>query len=253
MGIRVHKLLGYGLDDVSCNKKKFRINDSRFSKKFLDKLYDEDEELYEDGILKKYLNWLKKKEKQTPKDDFQLKIAILLEIKFIEEELKKEKTDICIGYNICNEIEFGLPNVFCLIPLLSKKTWYRYDNIIDWTEETTHHNQKNRLEIYDNGIYPHNGLYYNWKTKEKALLGGESDLGGLLALWKRGDTYKIDWTTEKAKGLLNDYGFDSLEDLEKNITVAVPEEIQLLCEFLKMFKDPETVHTLKPMLYVYWA
>ena len=139
MGLRVKKMLGYALLDVNPEGPKldprFNTEDGWAGCSFSD---SEKNWSYPD-----FLCFWEKYASDSGRDDFPLK----LEKMFYERNPDERKDLISYGIDSCliYDGEFGLPNVFLVMPPSAHKKWYRRDDTIDWTEETYSHNQEPRF------------------------------------------------------------------------------------------------------------
>ena len=240
MGIRIHKLLGYGLSDVVAEE--YDIQDSRFNLEDGYFAYD----AYEQEEKFTYANFIQHLKKVMEEDKQRKGISMLsFEIHDFETEKKKKNIYDLIHHNG----EFGLPNV--VLFQTGAKDWSRYDNIIDYMEDT--HNVdsiENKVTIFDRPIYP----YESWTNLKTGLTYFEKD-GKRLQPFEL--LRAVNWMIEEKQDInieyLKSFGFDSIEDVKKNVVPMVPEMIVELCKYLKVFKDDATILQLKPMIYTYWG
>lgn len=223
MGIRIHKFLGYGLDDVKCSKgyisdERFNLVDGYFSK-------DKDVESFEMSDFIKYIVGEADKEKKA--EGFTM-------LTFDIQQLKTQKWDF---YDVIrHESEFGMKKVVVFRPFL--KDWLRYDDIIDYMEAK---DCKNRLKVLDRPIFP----YESWIDK---------NTGHPYIMIKGKKTMCHDIIRDLNFGFYrDDLGFKNEKEARENIVPLVPEIIRKYCEYLKVFKDKSTCLTLKPMIYTYWS
>lgn len=215
MGIRIHKILGYGLIDVEHGK--HDIADGRFTKKFINsyKTYP-DVWKFED-----YKKWLQKF------SDF--------ESRFEVASLQNLDSDIsrCFVY----DGEYGDPNVFMVIPPAHRGNWYRYDDIIDYYEESVKNGSVNWHKHLNYGIYPYSSAFMDSRTgrrvKHSTMLG------------------QVD--KKVANEVAKKDGFASYDDAKKYIAPEVPKCVELVCKFCKVFRTQKTILQLRPMLYTYWS
>jgi hypothetical protein len=232
MGIRIHKCLGYGLDDIEFDTVNFTFIDKRINKNgylnsneghfslggFLD-FYRENGDNLMYGIDKDLLS---------------------------NNDWKAYKS-------IVYDWEFGIKNILLIIPPCHAETWFRYDDIIDYIEETFIQEQTNRYKVFDRGIYPYDG----WMNKST----GESISFQYVVAIRREErllkkTYDIDNLLYIQKGLESlskKIGFKDYYEAKDNIVPYIPEDVVLLCKYLQLFNEHKTIFELKPMLYVYWG
>ncbi len=133
--------------------------------------------------------------------------------------------------------------------------WTRRDDTIDYIEETYNHRQRTRIEVYDRGIYPYNIQFVNKNTGKLIACGSEWMQWHLLKIECaiNGNTSKYITANQMVYDLSKQVGFKDYTEARNSIIPMIPKIIILLCEWLKLFKDPMTVYELKPMLYIYWS
>jgi len=251
MGIRIHKVMGYGLVDVKHNDDDCIVDDRFNPKSFL--IDYNQENIYS---AKKYLSWLQKRHEKTAVDinsqktddnttvDWFREFDLTWEIGNVEKSEFWKPDD-----NFTYASEFGLPNVVTVTPLCSLKQWQRYDDDIDYVEETLklHEDENfeaNHVTLCDSPIYP----YTSWMDKRtgKILKDYSFEYNRLRLVKCLGKQVNL---LPAAKAM----GFDSVEECEENMRCAIPGSIRLLCEFCEIFVDEKTINELVPMIYVYWG
>lgn len=240
MGIRIHKKIGYGLDDVQYQD--IKIVDQRFN---LEDGYfafdcEDQEEIFSGSKFFEHL------EKRVENEQKEKNISMLLFDFCYLKDLNLKEFDF-FDY-ITYDSEFGLKNVI-LFQTFSED-WTRYDNIIDYVEETENR-QKNNYKILKRPIYP----YENWINLKTGLdyLEVDGKRLRLVELLRAVNYFEEFVDIEVDEEYLKTFGFDSIEDVKNNIKPAVPEIIKEYCKWLKIFKDEKIVDTLKPMVYNYWS
>lgn len=226
MSIRVHKVLGYGLDDL-------QENDPRL----LSNLYNVIENIDSKRMIKEFYMWYDMKEYEVPHG-------------------QKYNDSICLQFPthrpdsfrpIYYEPEFGLENVLLFVPW-GYENYYRYDNIIDWVEETYTQSepQNPNIKILNNGIYPHTG---------RIKLNGEKITGDynerMMSIYDQ-EEFRLKYP-EKLTAWLDTLGFSTYNEYQEKTRPDVPFDIYLLAKFLNVFVDPNIVWTFKPMIYTYWS
>lgn len=255
MGIRVHKLLGYGLTDLQHDEKNgWKITDPRINPQGVLGLdWEEREEKFS---RKNYAKWLR--ERYEACGDYngdKLDLAFdMVEADHSHKNSTKKCEDPCQCF--IHQGEYGMPNVLAVMPYVCRwgNDWYRYDTMIDYMEESRG-SQGNRVVVYEDCLYPWI-QYWDVRTGElkksdvacayRRLVNAERDE-------KKSRKRKKQSYTESKTSLAQLMGFDSLEDCEQFLHPAVPRCVQLLCEFCEVFTIPSMVRDLRPMLYVYWS
>jgi len=262
MGVRIHKILGYGLVDVKTEN--YTLSDNRFRDNFLDDIFDNEYKYSEKSYLEFLENKLKEYKKNPSKFDFR-EFDITLEIGFIKRKNEEGKLSSLQTrnpvYSFNFQPEFGLDNVFSVIPYLENDKWYRYDDMIDYVEETEIINSKdcpckNKITVFNNGIFPYSGIFWDNRTG-KRIEEGSSMIDFLQAknvLSYSREKKQVDYYLATKKIAIKELGFENQDDVLKYITPMVPWCLRFLVEFLNIFKDHEkTIRQFKPMLYTWWG
>lgn len=167
------------------------------------------------------------------------------------KQIKKEGKELPRVYESfeMGSVDGGLESVLCLRPVMMPE-WSRYDNTLDWLEETNEHDQKDRVRVLDSGIFPYDG-HMDMRTGER--IKGD-------VYWWRNTVWNLNdkefepfRNDEKLLDTLADvFGMTHKEAL-KNVAPLVPEEIRLLAEFGKLFTSDDVWKQLRPMIYTWWA
>lgn len=235
MGIRIHKCLGYGLNDIKT--KKGKIVDERFN--LVDGYFasGDTEEDFKFEDFKTYLKNLDDKMRKEKKSSM-----IALDIMTL-----KESNKFYDFYNVIHyENEYGLKNVLLIQPF--HKDWSRYDDMMDYIENPT----KNRVKILDRALYPYLS-FTNKQTKLNHMVVDDYNIDCIEI--KRNMNYLIEQKASKKRKdeLAKEYGFTSFKEMNETIVPSKPEILFEICKFTKMFKDINTVYDLKPMIYEWWS
>lgn len=225
MGIRVHKVVGYGLTDVKTNRSG-QIIDKRFDPEgwllIDDEELQEDERRYSARAYKKFLEQAVKRQELTWIDVVHERTALLNR----DKEAARQRKFWAPYRSLIHEGEFGLQNVLIILPFADCSSNHRYDNLIDWAEEISAYRGNNRVvELSKSGIYPYNTGYWDPLT--------------------RSNISTVD----------DRFVFNSADDLlaSGEICWSVPKSVEMMCKYLNVFKYEETISELRPLLYVYWA
>lgn len=232
MGIRIHKNLGYGLQNIKFTK--YAVSDSRFN--LVDGYFADKNKFSMEG----YLEFLKNKsESQT--DEYE-RMSINVERHTLSDGKVSDFYD-AIEY----DAEFG-KKVVVFAPLGIK--WRRYADEMDHYDEcaTFGDGMQPRVTLLKDGIYPYVGIYVDIRNGKR--LTREQTQYYCMYHWKVEKRVKTS-SFLKLKYLMGD-AIVTEKDL-KFIQPEVPIGIVLMCEYLKMFSDPLTVWKLKPMIYVHWS
>lgn len=266
MGIRVNKVLGYGLTDAT---KKIEAEDLP-----IDEAQEIDPINWESPLLKydeeamsldNYLAWL-----EVNTDEYNIELVMLRKqleqydhFKANTNYTRLSVKDPRWKHEPVNAIsrgdaDGGLSNVLCITPVWQLDSWHRWDDAIDWVEESYfpkpgHKEQTSYVKVVEDGIFPYSSLWMHAQT-------GESLPGDNVRNWVRMKNYynkypeKFDGEATKLE--LDIYashaGFIDHEDALANCVPYVPEEIRNLAEFGELFTTDDAWMNLRPMLYVYW-
>lgn len=137
MGIRIRKVLGYGVQD--------------FKSPELAGILDREESILD------FVSFCKEQ-----KDLLEVKHPITSSLAMSFTLLEDKDLENYFVYNIINhDDEFGIPGVMVMIPPEwynhnEVESWYRHDNIIDYMEETTiYPDAEPRVVELNYGIYPY--------------------------------------------------------------------------------------------------
>jgi hypothetical protein len=242
MGIRVTKVLGYGLTDVKTRK--YNIADSRINRKSPLLNYDAKE------TLDDYLDWLRA---STP-DENALTAGFNIDRWYFKEREEADfdwykKTGATIPADLIHHgTEYMEKNVLLIRPLFCKD-WQRHDDPIDYIEEGFKYKDvdtgvANWCREIPEGIFPWSGSFMNSRTGEPVKDG--ITLWRVMT-WKNWDKiYDLEETAIKC-------GFDSVEDMKANFAPQVPESIRDLVKWGKLFTNDDVWKQLRPMIYTYWS
>ena len=237
MGIRIHKCLGYGLTDVK-TKKNGALIDERFNE--LGYLHADCQDREATWTKEGWITYFK----NHADEDHVWHTSFYKEGRYKDWEFDDQ---------VVHRTEYGLRNVLLFIPPLYRD-WQRCDNIIDYVEEAAKpKGQVNRYEVYDLGIWPNTGVYTDLRTNTRAGRTAHefwsSVRSAKQARGKKRKAEMLSYAHFKAEKM----GFADIEDAKKNLVPEVPEEIKLMCRFLCIFNDEDTIYQLRPMLYIYWG
>lgn len=233
MGIRIHKYLGYGLTNVEV--KDYKIVDERIDWDAFDYLRD----CYGEEHLKHYRQWL-----GWAKSDYYERGMLDWFYLNDEREKKRRGLDNCYAW----DPEYGMPEVLVLQPL-GCPDWIRYDDTIDYMEETYRKDgeqpQGNYLKVYEHGIYPWSS-YIDRRTGEQVK--------DPIWAWIRA-TYdpEVETEVDVLDHLAQLCDFADHAEALVNVVPQIPPEIKNLVEFTEIFTNLDTVYDLRPVLYTYWS
>ena len=229
MGIRIHKVLGYGLPDQV-------PKDPRVSW--------ESPLLDGEASASDYYSWLEARHAASP-GTFSFSIDWAM--------LRHYGAEACgIWPWAVHDAEYGLPEVLVVRPA-TKKDWFRYDDTIDYMTETyprSDRSQTNHVQVYKHGPFPFNGSYMDARDGRKL-----PDF--VFPWWQLMNSAAPAEDPESRAGALEvfalEMGFAGQAEAEANVVPEVPEEIRDLAEFGRLFTDPGTWLQLRPLLYTWWG
>ena len=175
-------------------------------------------------------------------------------MKFLERQIEQREFDA-----ICTENEFlqnnqmddadlfvecfthvpdhGIPNVFCVTPPSKIKHWKRYGDLIDRCEATS---VIPKCRILKNSIYPY--VQFMDVRTSRSIPNGDFVYKGIRS--------KV---PEIRDYYLKQADFKTVDEAIQFMRYRIPEIVELLCEYFKIFEKPEHCRELKPMLYSYWS
>lgn len=256
MGIRVHKVIGYGLIDLKC--KKHTIVDPRINPDgYLGGDWERKENDYTKEGYVKFLNKLHDSIKITRKKDANCtraeldqkwaKFNVRWELNWFKDgSLAEHLKNWTPWQSVIHQSEYGLPNVLLICPPEQLESWRHYDDTIDYYEENLRRENGeevwNRYQLLPNGAYPYDSFYIDSRDGRKI---------------KDGHDYKRLFPYMKAPGAKDEaakkMGFANFKELQKFMKPCVPNSVIYLSKYLKLFKDENMVYSLKPMIYTYWS
>jgi hypothetical protein len=233
VGIRVHKILGYGLTDVTHTD--WDIADPRINPDSFWVTRSEPETTYFEFLTEK----LSKVEGDR---DF----ALELELHFHRDQ-EEDGTDSFTWKNA----ETGLPNVLIVRPI-GHPRWYRFDDPLDYEEEYLRGSSMvHRVDLLESGPHPYEGLYMDAETGERLTNDGA------VISWRRLLRKLPEDDSDKRMRLLDmlatAIGYESHDEAMRRVVPLVPEEVRRVCEWAGLFTSPTGWKDLRPMLYTYWA
>jgi len=244
MGIRIKKMLGYGLLDVQC-KENGKITDPRFN---------EDSVLFADYTetdrfnREHYLAYCKKHNNGFEFD-------LMLELDWLKT--KGNHWDWYDSFR--HDSEYGLPKVLCIRPA-SCPDWYQYDNTIDYYQAHIESRKSRKYmnctaEEIEGGIYPFIADYHD--KRDGRTVDSSAACAFLRLINTNRDLMKRRGKKKRkpldATPLARLCGFKNTDEALENMYAKPPDTIVNLCRFGEIFKDEATIRELVPMLYTYWS
>lgn len=272
MGIRVHKAIGYGLMDLAFERRDGaatmtdpRIDWRRWHKRTR-RMYDIGPKSFMAWVRR---NWddllrLEAEERREPIErvrEFSLICPMLM------RDFFKRHGDWSLNDCVVHQDEHGLPNVLLLLPPTQAHRgeggWLRFDDTIDWIEETRVHGANHRVvDLDSSGIYPYDGMWVKirdvkpgtWPEQwRRPMTGVRSGADGLptAMLGREYNMLVGKWDPGRIPPMAEG---DLLAHLRADWRPQLPTEVLAVLWWLRDCLDFGTVRdALRPMLYVYWS
>lgn len=252
MGIRIHKVLGYGFRKVRFNR------DPRFNSHALCTLdHGAHEERFgrEKDLRPQLIAFLAKRAQELPEEErwkYRFEIASLQGKPGQDPgPLNYADVIICNPHNTEGKIPIGT-----LLFTIPYAKWSHYDDVIDYYEEAQRTVRADggpidRCTVLTDcegqpcGIYPYDSGYVHRTHGElpKQLF--------TTARWTLTRVLRSQGSKLLKAG--NDFGVKTLVEWQRHIVPEVPLFIRAFCECFEIFKNPKTLLRLRPMLHVYWC
>lgn len=224
MGIRIHKVLGFGLTDVAVNRDLETIEDKR--------LNSYKAPWYQNIDIEAFYKWWMKNEEND-----QNKFYAELYLKDLKEGVIQSSTRRFGFY----EDEGGLDNVLLFVAPSSMDEWYRYDNAIDYYEAD---GMEPKVQEIDRAIFPWEGYWDVSVTPPKRLDGDQL----------RSVMYYNQLIRDGMFDLAEKIKYKITDDIDiSNVRPIIPPEIVALVKYLDVFTEERYIYEMKPLIYTYWS
>jgi len=247
MGIRIHKVIGYGLDDFKGFDKDDRINPDFNYDEYANQSDNADHmQKFKAHFEKEYL---RRKEVRNGLD-YSFEWSYYFDSKTLgQKPTYNNHIDSVDGSDFFHyHGEYEDSNVLLFsCPLFSD--WYRYDDIIDYCERTTTNSgSSDEVVEIEGGIYPYSGSY------RKIDDGSVSK--GIEVLQHKNYLKESKPSHDELLAKMNEFclaviGMTYIE-FKKTTNTVIPNIIFEYARFCGMFKDDSEIRRLKPLLYTYW-
>ena len=250
MGTRIHKIIGWGLNDIQIENLDivdFRINTDFFKSEDYWKKENDVEDFFQwikdnrekcEQIIREVepdrLTG-KKERKRREYSDIGITLA------FWDREKEKKKYN---RYAITHDAEYGMGEVLLFSPV-DEPNFYRFDDIIDYYEANCQIENHIKILTSSCGIYPYLGVVHipgspNWGKEEYRYVYDPSEYNQMVGAW-----------SPTMKPLLEG---ETLEYFKKYYRPVIPSVIILHAYWLNIFTDfKKTIQELRPMIYTYWG
>lgn len=264
MGIRIRKVMGYGLVDVKTSGNSqtgFRIDDPRFKIE-----YTLDPNKPPGKTIEGFFEFSKK---LTEKENVEGFKTLGFDIHLIKGITFRGYDDKPQLYQFTTwETEGGLPNVLVLTPITSHD-WVRVDDSIDYYDERTRERSREdggwikgywelepHFSVLDTPLYPYDS-YINNETGERT----DDNVREWIYQFRNASLELMTnpKLTDKQVGQYYENIGYALEKLEcdthwtEKWNVTIPAQIIHYCKYVEMFVDESNIYKLQPMIYTYWS
>jgi hypothetical protein len=242
MGIRIRKIMGYGLADLHLDEEQ-QLADPRLRKNVQKSL---------NQPIMGYAEWLRALHEADPKND--MVADDRWRFPYREDgskQLAKVEGKARDWITLLDGEEYSLTDGHGLILFqpYGFKDWYRYDDDMDYVQHSLQHDMEGddalapTVQYLPYNPYPHDGNYRRRDTGELIRSPWLTDMNRAL---HQGDDVIATFAAEKM-------GFASVADYQLNVYQAPPNNVIEFATWTGIFKDPTTARFLKPMLLTYWS
>lgn len=255
MGVRVHKSIGYTLSGEEFRE---HVPDNRKLAEAMYRMFDCEDD------TEKFFNWVANNKgpildfftenfpwgryKDDKDRDRDWAFALKLSPDFQE---KSDLSDYVVSDNHDYDAKF-----LQIIPIGHKKEWFRYDDMIDWSEETAVHGQKDRIvPVGKAGLYPYLGMV---RTKLPT-----EDLPDLVLNRTFNNNYFETLEPAEWSRIVGEWSEDQpplvqgalLEHFRRDYRPVIPLCAAIVFFAIKdVFRDPVAAYNaLRPAMAVYWV
>lgn len=221
MGIRIHKVLGYGIQNYIPDQYQIKLNRSELT-------YD-DFEMYLSDKIKGIPT-----ENVLDNDNNFYYFTLLQEIKEYKKTIHYSNLyyDFVKTGGECDEPN-QLPTIIFTLPW---NHWSRYDDAIDYYDNEFIDNVK----LLNRPIYPYD-TYIDIRTNK--LVNND------YILIKR----HIEDKNLPNEKLLSEFKLSSIEEFDKYIIPKINPSIIITAKFLNIIDNSDDLNCLRPMIYTYWS
>lgn len=253
MGLRINKVLGYG---IALSSEEYAETIRPAVDKFNKQHKDEVGKAYIDFVYNKYKD--NHRGVHVPMS-FYFVNSETLRNKALKEKIPSYSCIVTIDNpNIRSQYNPNLdenPDVlFMLVPPFDAPKWNRNDDDIDYVEHfVTHSEPRNVATELKFSPYPYNGSVMNRNTGE---LHGSSDFSMMIKFYE--ESLKKGLTDEHKKNyddfFIKHFNLSAEKALNTLTTASVPEDIQDLAELIGLTEPGSNfTHKLKPILAEFWT
>jgi hypothetical protein len=240
MGIRINKILGYGITDFSGFEDDLRIS------RELDERINSSE--YDAAHFREYVyTYLRKTDWHEDYGNliwnFYFDDRLSTKERNFFNSLRGLDSDDLFNSFVTHDTENDSNVLLVTNPIY--KNWSRHDDTIDYYEENGI--AKERVKILPNGIYPMNSLYNDIRD------GGRIDCQIVHTIQHiLGEDVDIELKNTSTSELLKATTFKNMDEYKLYCRPLIDEVVLMYLQFIGMFKSEFNVKSFWPMLYTYW-
>lgn len=222
MGLRLHKMMGWGWDDLIPDDPRINWESTYFKTGF-----------YSREALEGYVEYITKLEATES-----YLIGHL--------ELSPQELYSCITFG--SEESF---NYFCASPV-SSPDWRRSGDSIDFEEDFTRYgdgDMEDKALLLPHSPWPYGDSAMDIRTGELVKKSGD---WSRFYLTKGEDKRREVMESSLGSFFAEQMGY-SVEDAQTYLVLPVPHEIRNLLAYGDLLTDPKDAYSLKPMIFTWWA
>jgi hypothetical protein len=256
MGVRFHKVLGYGITGLSVDESGMHTNDPRINLE--SPIFDGENDDYTDEAYRDHLQEITA-DLTVDSDPYDPRFELSFEKFAMEDLIKKQKGASWEAYRgVVYSGEYGDAATLLVIPPGMANEWSRYGDALDHAEAQINGDDgMPSVRFIDTPLYP----FYGWmdaRTGDSLSKDDKTKREVTETLLQAIDSPRlVDDEKKRLKALLAKHlelwGFTDLNDYKATIVPAIPAGVKDLCGWLNIFTDEDGWKALRPMLYTYWG
>jgi hypothetical protein len=244
MGIRIHKVLGYGLERVKRGAGG-EWNDLRINSK---------SKLFKYGKSDKTQPFYDFLDAKAQNGDHDAKMELILLKNAEAHEQKKSYPHIPIPHETLSyQVESSRVSPLVITPLLHVNEWKRSDDSIDYYQNFVTNpktGMRDTVKLIHAGIYPYEGRYID--SRDGHLIDHEYKMVWQFLSEDKNSVEESKRAEVRSETAIK-MGFASSEEVDLYMKPSVPQSIINLAECYELFTNPLTVYQLEPMIYTWWG
>lgn len=260
MGIRINKIMGWGLNDLGFHpEEEHKILDPRI-------IPDEELEIVREKSIKDFYKWLKENREEAE--------SVVMQVdnrsSDSDDPFNRKSHDIAVllnwdqkptYYNFSHDGEMGDPKTIIFPPITDYEKHKRYGDLLDSYEHEYRIGKNTDPEVImmDNscGIYPHVGARRKPGTEpievDSHVFIYETIKDGKLPDWISPASWS-QLTGRWAEGRPPSGGHEIATMVNERYRPEIPGSLIAYIYWLGLFTDfHSTIQDLRPMLYTYWS